>query len=70
MSLVLAVQLGFRLQRGQHGPHLVQDQHLAPLYWEGLSEVPDIADVEDLDIQRRLEADLPEESESVGEENM
>jgi len=60
------VQLGFRLQLGPHGPHLVQDQHLAPLYWENLSEVPDFADVEDLDIQRRLEADMPDEIESVG----
>lgn len=65
-ALAVAVQLGFRLQLGQHGPHLVQDQQLAPPYWEGLSEVPDFANIEDLDIQRRLEADMPEETESVG----
>ena len=65
-ALAVAVQLGFRLQLGQHGPHLVQDQQLAPPYWEGLSEVPDFANIADLDIQRRLEADMPEETESVG----
>jgi len=39
----------------------VQDVDVAPYRWEGLTQVPDVGNLDDVELQRRMAADLPED---------
>lgn len=44
----------------------VQDPELAHVRWEHLSAVPNFTDLSDLHMQARIDADMPEDPDSVG----
>ena len=59
---MVALTLGFRERDGI----ITQNQSLAPLGWENLNEVPDLADTEDDIMARKVLSDIPENEESTG----
>ena len=48
------------------GDPLRQNTRLAPLKWEDLLGIPDVGDVNDSDLAKRMMDDLPEEEGASG----